>query len=66
MINVGIVGCGFVGGALKAWLEKNNPNVGILVKTESISSVKIVFRLSEFYINGIRSFLNAKDSDIKD
>jgi predicted dinucleotide-utilizing enzyme len=25
MIKVGIVGCGFVGGALKAWLEENNP-----------------------------------------
>ena len=23
-INVGIIGCGFVGGALKAWLEVNN------------------------------------------
>ena len=26
MINVGIIGCGFVGGALKDWLEHNNPN----------------------------------------
>ena len=25
MINVGIIGCGFVGGALKDWLENNNP-----------------------------------------
>lgn len=25
MINVGIIGCGFVGGALKDWLEHNNP-----------------------------------------
>ena len=24
MIKVGIIGCGFVGGALKAWLEENN------------------------------------------
>ena len=24
MINVGIIGCGFVGGALKDWLEHNN------------------------------------------
>lgn len=24
-IKIGIVGCGFVGGALKIWLEKNNP-----------------------------------------
>lgn len=25
MINIGIIGCGFVGGALKDWLEHNNP-----------------------------------------
>ena len=30
-INVGIIGCGFVGGALKAWLEENNPSVKVLV-----------------------------------
>ena len=23
-IKVGIIGCGFVGGALKAWIEENN------------------------------------------
>ena len=28
---VGIVGCGFVGGALKAWLEENNKDVQIFV-----------------------------------
>ena len=31
MIKVGIVGCGFVGGALKAWLEENNKECQILV-----------------------------------
>lgn len=31
MINVGIVGCGFVGGALKVWLEENNPECRIFV-----------------------------------
>ena len=31
MIKVGIIGCGFVGSALKAWLEENNPNVAIAV-----------------------------------
>ena len=30
-IKVGIVGCGFVGGALKAWLEGNNKDVQIFV-----------------------------------
>ena len=31
MIKVGIIGCGFVGGALKAWLEENNKDVEIFV-----------------------------------
>ena len=31
MITVGIIGCGFVGGALKAWLEENNKDVKVLV-----------------------------------
>ena len=31
MVTVGIIGCGFVGGALKAWLEENNPEVKIVV-----------------------------------
>lgn len=31
MITVGIIGCGFVGGALKAWLEENNPEVKVVV-----------------------------------
>lgn len=30
-LTVGIVGCGFVGGALKRWLEEHNPSVNILV-----------------------------------
>lgn len=30
-ITVGIIGCGFVGSALKVWLEENNPNVKIVV-----------------------------------
>lgn len=30
-IKVGIVGCGFVGGALKAWLEENNKDAQIFV-----------------------------------
>ena len=28
---VGIIGCGFVGGALKTWLEENNPEVKVVV-----------------------------------
>ena len=30
-MKVGIIGCGFVGGALKAWLEENNRNCEIYV-----------------------------------
>lgn len=31
MITVGIIGCGFVGGALKVWLEEHNPEVKVVV-----------------------------------
>jgi UDPglucose 6-dehydrogenase len=31
-INVGIVGCGFVGGALKTWLEENNKDAKVFVR----------------------------------
>ena len=31
MVTVGIIGCGFVGGALKAWLEENNKDVKVVV-----------------------------------
>ena len=30
-INVGLVGCGYIGGALKKWLEEHNPSVNIFV-----------------------------------
>ena len=30
-LTVGIIGCGFVGGALNAWLEENNPAVNVVV-----------------------------------
>lgn len=49
MINVGIVGCGYVGGALKVWLEENNPNVKVLVSdppkgmNDDLSQADIVF-----------------------
>ena len=31
MIKVGIIGCGFVGGALKNWLENNNPECKLFI-----------------------------------
>lgn len=31
MINVGIIGCGFVGGALKDWLEHNNSEYKLFI-----------------------------------
>ncbi len=49
MIKVGIVGCGFVGGALKAWLEENNKECQILVSdppkgfNDDLSQVDIAF-----------------------
>ena len=49
MINVGIVGCGFVGGALKTWLERNNEDVKIFVSdppkgyNDDLSKIDIAF-----------------------
>ncbi len=49
MINVGIVGCGFVGGALKAWLEENNKDAKIFISdppkgyNDDLSSIDIAF-----------------------
>lgn len=49
MIKVGIVGCGFVGGALKAWLEAHNKDVKILVSdppkgmNDDLSEIDIAF-----------------------
>lgn len=35
MINDGVIGCGFVGGAFKTWLEENNKDVQVLVSDPS-------------------------------
>ena len=49
MINVGIVGCGFVGGALKAWLEENNKDAKVFVSdpakgyNDDLSEIDIAF-----------------------
>ena len=49
MINVGIVGCGFVGGALKTWLEENNKDVKIFVSdppkgmNDDLSQIDVAF-----------------------
>ena len=48
-IKVGIVGCGFVGEALKTWLEKHNPDVTIRVSdppkgyNDDLSDIDIAF-----------------------
>ena len=48
-INVGIIGCGFVGGALKAWLEENNPQTRVFVSdppkgyNDDLSKIDIAF-----------------------
>lgn len=31
-MTIGIIGCGFIGGALKKWLEEHNPNIAIRVR----------------------------------
>ena len=49
MMNVGIVGCGYVGGALKVWLEENNPTTKILVQdpdkgmNDDLSTADVIF-----------------------
>jgi len=48
-LTVGIVGCGFVGGALKQWLDMYNPSVDVLISdppkgfNDDLSAVDIVF-----------------------
>ena len=49
-IKVGIVGCGFVGGALKTWIEENNPDMCVCRVSDppkgyndDLSDVDIVF-----------------------
>lgn len=49
MIKVGIIGCGFVGGALKKWLEEHNTNVSVLVSdpykgyNDDVTKADVVF-----------------------
>ena len=49
MINVGIIGCGFVGGALKDWLEHNNPECKLFISdpykgyNDDLSHIDIAF-----------------------
>lgn len=48
-INVGIVGCGFIGRALKRWLEEHNPSINILVSdppkgmNDDVSKADVIF-----------------------
>ena len=48
-VNVGIVGCGFVGGALKTWLEENNKDAKVFVSdpakgyNDDLSEIDIAF-----------------------
>ena len=49
MIKVGIIGCGFVGGALKNWLENNNPECKLYISdpykgyNDDLSDIDIAF-----------------------
>lgn len=48
-IIVGIVGCGFIGGALKKWLEEHNPSIKILISDpykgykDDVSNADVIF-----------------------
>lgn len=48
-INVGIVGCGFIGRTLKRWLEEHNPSINILVSdppkgmNDDVSKADVIF-----------------------
>lgn len=48
-ITVGIIGCGYIGGALKVWLEEHNPTVKVLVSdppkgmNDSMDTADIIF-----------------------
>jgi UDP-glucose 6-dehydrogenase len=47
--SVGIVGCGFIGGALKCWLEKYNPSCNVLISDppkgydDNLSNCDVIF-----------------------
>lgn len=49
MINVGIVGCGFIGGALRQWLQEHNPAVKVFVSdppkgfNDSMAECDVIF-----------------------
>ena len=49
MINVGVIGCGFVGGALKDWLEHNNPECKLFISdppkgyNDDLNNIDIAF-----------------------
>ena len=49
MIDVGIIGCGFVGGALKDWLEHNNPECRLSISdppkgfNDSLDGIDVAF-----------------------
>jgi UDP-glucose 6-dehydrogenase len=48
-INVGIIGCGVIGGALKRWISEHNPNCNLLVSdpakgfTDDVTTADIYF-----------------------
>ncbi len=58
MTTVGIIGCGFVGGALKDWLEKNNKYANAFAKmTDGTPFGKVLAPLHELNVG----FLGCKE-----
>ena len=56
MINVGIIGCGFVGGALKDQLEHNNPECTD-AQLRNLVEEYITQQKSEFTLKGVCSYI---------
>jgi len=38
-INVGIIGCGVIGGTLKRWISENNPDCKLLVLQKDLQTM---------------------------
>ena len=69
MVKVGIIGCGFVGGALKAWLEENNKDAKVFVSDDMkavVGTINLDFRsLYHHFENAVLMYDVPAIADIK-